>query len=226
MKIIQHIYVLLLLQLQVLQSSHGTYSQPSLPHRLCKGQPDILFYYMVSKNPVTQFGIEMHHEKARAFFEEGMRQVRRNDNEALFAYLLGFGCHYILDSACHPYVNKMAAEGVIPHIVLEKEFDRVLMEETGKDPDHYYPACGIMPKMEYARVIYRAIPLVKTINIYISVRMMKILTNFMVCDDHGRKRRILGKLLRLGGESIGFLHAHVTISGSIIRRTSKRSNAS
>ena len=37
--------------------------------------PDILFYYMVSKNPVTQFGIEMHHEKARAFFEEGMRQV-------------------------------------------------------------------------------------------------------------------------------------------------------
>ena len=38
MKIIQHIYVLLLLQLQVLQSSHGTYSQPSLPHRLCKGQ--------------------------------------------------------------------------------------------------------------------------------------------------------------------------------------------
>ena len=37
----------------------------------------------------------------------------------------------------------MAAEGVIPHIVLEKEFDRVLMEETGKDPDHYYPACRI-----------------------------------------------------------------------------------
>ena len=25
--------------------------------------PDILFYYMVSKNPVTQFGIDMHHEK-------------------------------------------------------------------------------------------------------------------------------------------------------------------
>ena len=102
----------------------------------------------------------------------------------------------------------MAAEGVIPHIVLEKEFDRVLMEETGKDPDHYYPACGIMPKMEYARVIHRAIPLVKTINIYISVRMMKILTNFRVCDDHGRKRRILGKLLRLGGESIGSVIEH------------------
>ena len=43
-----------------------------------------------------------------------------------------------------PYVNKMAAEGVIPHIVLEKEFDRVLMEETGKDPDHYDPAGRII----------------------------------------------------------------------------------
>lgn len=33
--------------------------------------PDILFYYMVSKNPVTQFGIAMHHEKARAFLKKG-----------------------------------------------------------------------------------------------------------------------------------------------------------
>lgn len=30
----------------------------------------------------------------------------------------------------------------------------------------------------------------------------------MVCDDHGRKRRILGKLLRLGGESIGSVIEH------------------
>lgn len=61
-----------------------------------------------------------------------MSQVRRNKDEALLAYLLGFGCHYMLDSACHPYVNRMAEEGVIPHIVLEKEFDRVLMEEPAE----------------------------------------------------------------------------------------------
>ena len=120
-------------------------------------------------------GLRCIMRRQEPFLKKGCGRSRRNDDEALLAYLLGFGCHYILDSACHPYVNKMAAEGVIPHIVLEKEFDRVLMEETGKDPDHYYPACGIMPKMEYARVIHRGIPLVKTINIYISVRMMKFL---------------------------------------------------
>ena len=177
--------------------------------------PDVLFYYMISKNPVTQFGISMHQEKARAFFEEGMRQVRRNKDEALLSYLLGFGCHYMLDPACHPYVNQMAKEGIVPHIVLEKEFDRVLMEENGKDPDHYYPACGIIPKMEYARVIHRAIPLVKTVNIYISIKMMKFLTNFMVCDDHGRKRRIIGRLLGLGGRSIGSLIEHFMTEGAV-----------
>ena len=169
--------------------------------------PDILFYHML-KPEVSKTGIRMHKEIAAPFFERGMALVRDTHDEKLLAYLLGFGCHYLLDSACHPYIEDMADKKVITHTLLEKEFDRVPMEETGKDPDYYYPACGIVPKMEYARVIHRAIPLVKTINIYISVRMMKILTNFMVCDDHGRKRRILGKLLRLGGESIGSVIEH------------------
>lgn len=92
--------------------------------------------------------------------------------------------------------------------MLEKEFDRVLMEETGKDPDYYYPACGIIPKMSYAKVIHRAIPLVRTVNIFISLKMMKFLTNLMVCDDHGKKRRVLGRILRLGGRSIGSVIEH------------------
>lgn len=76
---------------------------------ICTGSdfmdPDILFYYMVSKNPVTQFGIDMHREKAKAFFEEGMSQVRRNKDEALLAYLLGFGaiiCLILMPSLCEP----------------------------------------------------------------------------------------------------------------------------
>ena len=92
--------------------------------------------------------------------------------------------------------------------MLDKEFDRVLMEETEKDPDHYYPACGIIPKMSYAKVIHRAIPLVRTVNIFISLKMMKFLTNLMVCDDHGKKCRVFGRILRLGGRSIGSVIEH------------------
>ena len=73
----------------------------------------------------------MHKEKARAFFTQGMAQVRETGDEALLAYLLGFGCHYLLDSSCHPFVNEMNDKGRISHSLLEIEFDRFLMEENG-----------------------------------------------------------------------------------------------
>ena len=162
--------------------------------------PDILFYFMVSKNPVSTFGVKMHDEKAKAFFEQGMETVRRTGSEALLAYLLGFGCHYLLDSTCHPYVNEMAEKGIVTHTILEKEFDRQLMLETGRDPFSYYPSDCIVPKMAYAKTIHKALPLIRTGNILISLRMMKILTNAMVYDDHGRRRKIISRLLSLGGK--------------------------
>lgn len=170
--------------------------------------PDILFYFMISKNPVSQFGVEMHKEKAKAFFAQGMKQVRENGDEELLAYLLGFGCHYLLDSACHAYVDEMAEKKIVTHTVLEKEFDRTLMLLTGKDPFRYRPSDCIVPKIEYARVIHRAMPLVRTGNIFISLRMMKVLTNLMVYNDGGRRRRFLGHVLGLGGKNASALLEH------------------
>lgn len=93
--------------------------------------PDILFYDML-KPKVTETGIAMHKECAAPFFERGMTLVRTTHDEKLLAYLLGFGCHYLLDSACHPFVYEMAERNVISHTLLEKEFDRTLMLETHK----------------------------------------------------------------------------------------------
>lgn len=163
--------------------------------------PDILFYFMVSKNPVSMFGVEMHKEKAKDFFEQGMKQVRENKDEELLAYLLGFGCHYLLDSACHLYVEEMAEKRIVSHTILEKEFDRALMLVTGKDPYHFYPSDCIVPRWRYAQVIHRAMPLIRTCNIFISLRMMKFLTNAMVYDDGGKRRRFLSHVLKLGGAS-------------------------
>ena len=74
--------------------------------------PDILFYDML-KPKVTETGIAMHRECAAPFFERGMTLVRTTHDEKLLAYLLGFGCHYLLDSACHPFVYEMAERNVI-----------------------------------------------------------------------------------------------------------------
>lgn len=34
-------------------------------YRIGQHGPDILFYYFISKNPVTQYGVQMHGRKAR-----------------------------------------------------------------------------------------------------------------------------------------------------------------
>lgn len=162
--------------------------------------PDILFYYMIWKNPVTEFGVQMHREKARAFFEQGMEQVRETGSRPLLAYMLGFGCHYLLDSACHPFVDEMDEKGVLSHTVLEKEYDRFLMEKTGKNPYEYRPSDCIVPKRKYAEVIHMALPLVRTGNIYLSLKMMKLLTNLMVCNDGGRRRERIHRLTGLAGK--------------------------
>lgn len=163
--------------------------------------PDILFYHML-KPKVSTTGIRMHKEKAAPFFERGMAIVRETHDEKLLAYLLGFGCHYLLDSACHPYIEDMAAKKVITHTLLEKEFDRTLMLETHKNPYHYYPACGVQPRITYAKVIHRAIPKVATGDILKSLRRMKLITNCLVYDNKGRRKKFLTVLSRLAGRKL------------------------
>lgn len=113
--------------------------------------PDIFFYYFIFKNHVSGVGYRMHKGKSQSLFIQGMSQVRETKDQALLAYLLGFGCHYLLDSACHPFVNEMHDKGRISHSLLETEFDRLLMEETGKDPYTYYPSVCIAAKERNAK---------------------------------------------------------------------------
>ena len=161
--------------------------------------PDIFFYYFIFKNHVSSVGYRMHKEKARAFFAQGLAQVRETGDEALLAYLLGFGCHYLLDSSCHPFVNEMNDKGRISHSLLEIEFDRFLMEENGKNPYAFYPSDCIKAKRKNAAEIHKAFPLVKTGDILLSLKLMKFMTNLLVCDDGGTRRARLSKLSSLGG---------------------------
>lgn len=163
--------------------------------------PDIFFYHLI-KPGVNGTGVQMHHEPAAPFFQRGMGLVRERGDEKLLAYLLGFGCHYLLDSACHPYVDEMAKKKVISHTLLEKELDRTLMLETNRDPHHFYPSDCIVPRISYARVIHRVFPQIKTKDILVSLRMMKILTNAMVYDNRGKRRRFLYMITRIAGRKI------------------------
>lgn len=161
--------------------------------------PDIFFYYFIFKNHVSGVGYRMHKEKARAFFAQGMNQVRESEDEALLAYLLGFGCHYLLDSVCHPFINEMNDKCRISHALLEIEFDRFLMERNGKNPYAYYPSDCIKATKKNAKELHKAFPLVKTRDILLSLRLMKFMTNQLVCDDGGARRARLSRISSLGG---------------------------
>ncbi len=162
--------------------------------------PDIFFYYRLYQNPVNQLGVQLHQKPAAPFFEEGLELVRETGDEALLVYLLGFACHFLLDSTCHPYIGSI--ESKVSHTLIEKELDRVLMEEDGKDPLEYYPSCCIRPSRSAAGTIRKLFPDLKERTILDSLVMMKRKTNLMVYRDGPGQKLLLAVLKAIGQQGL------------------------
>ena len=161
--------------------------------------PEILFYDLLDKE-VINIGKRMHARKAAWFFEQWMERIRERGSRQMLAYLLGFACHYILDSKCHPYVYQLDENQVISHTAVEKELDRHLMLKSGIDPFSYYPASVLRPKLRYARSIHKLIPEVSTEKVIKCLNGIKFYTKFMVYDDGGKKRFVVSILSKFAGK--------------------------
>ena len=159
--------------------------------------PDILFYYGLRKNYVNQTGVRLHGEVAYPFFEQGIELVRKNQDDALLAYLLGFACHFMLDSTCHPYIYHI--EDQVSHTIIEKEMDRRMMKKDGLDPLTYFPAKGIIPSRENAVIIQQMFPDISVELIEKALKGMRRLTGLMVYEkeDIYRKKMLFLKLIGL-----------------------------
>lgn len=99
--------------------------------------PDIFFYYkpILYHNPINKLGHDIHYEKANVFFEKSRNIIEKsNDKEKSLAYTFGFLCHFMLDSECHPYINKTTKDEDLSHTEIEYEFDKLLINKEGKDP--------------------------------------------------------------------------------------------
>ena len=97
--------------------------------------PDLMFYYKaLQSNPVNRLGNAMHEQKGEVFFTRARTVVENaTDKSAALAYVLGFVCHFALDSTCHPYVEAYVRESGVGHCEIETEFDNALMREDGLD---------------------------------------------------------------------------------------------
>lgn len=175
--------------------------------------PDIFFYYKPYKlkhNDVADFGHSMHKKISREFFEEGVRACKDSGDRPLMAYLMGFVCHYILDSRCHPFVFRYQKESGLSHGEIETNLDRYYMERDGKNPFSYHPASAICASGSAAETIRLAFPQFSEKEILKSLTGMKFFCDLTVtgCEC---KRRLFHRALKM-------VHADRDIGSRIIER--------
>lgn len=117
--------------------------------------PDLLFYYdTIHSNKVNRLGNAMHEQPGEAFFIPAREHIRNAENkDAALVYVLGFICHFALDSTCHPCVEQYVRSSGVSHCEIETEFDNMLMRRDGHDPLHFFTASHIHPSMEWAKVV-------------------------------------------------------------------------
>ena len=108
--------------------------------------PDLFFFYRPwGHNPVNRYGVHLHGTSALPFFEHAGKVVRHKGRDSReYAYLLGFICHFILDSECHPYVEQMIDETGVQHLEIEEEFEKKLIRMDGGDGVSY-PMADLIP---------------------------------------------------------------------------------
>ena len=113
--------------------------------------PDILFFYRpLSHDPINRIGHDLHDQRGTSFLD---REVCKTANDGKLAYLLGFICHYALDSECHTLVEYYMEKTGKGHSSIETDLERVLMIRDGLDPFRYAAASCIHNTSENAAVI-------------------------------------------------------------------------
>ncbi len=113
--------------------------------------PDILFYHKPTvkkeKNPARKLGWDLHAVESAPFFLNAAKILyedkQNRDDKGNFApktaecaYVLGFLCHFTLDSACHPDIDGRSVNG-LTHGKIESELDKFHFQKNG------YPTRGV-----------------------------------------------------------------------------------
>ena len=175
--------------------------------------PDIFFFYRpYSKNKIVKYGNHLHAVSARPFFERAVRAAgAAGRDSAQYAYLLGFICHFILDSECHPYVAEMIEKTGVQHLEIEEEFEKYLLRKDGLHPLAYRLG-RLVPTDEYtAKAIAPFYPGISWQIVQSSLRWLRFIKNLLRAP--GRvKQGLINTIMKMGGRyaySKGLMHQRV-----------------
>ena len=173
--------------------------------------PDILFYHKpYCRNHISDVGYRMHGETAFSFFEQSARIYQESEDPLLAAYLLGFVCHYILDSVCHPYVTEYETAMNVSHAAIETELDRFYKLREGKNPYRYKPQKHIHISQNNCHVISSVFDTLTASNIRSALKGMRFYIGLLV-SRNALKRSCLLAVLKIAG-------CYDSLEGQVMRK--------
>lgn len=157
--------------------------------------PDIFFYHHSYNfhDQVNNLGKKMHNENARDFFEKARDII---DDDAKLTYILGFLCHFLLDSQMHFYVRKIMKETDMSHFEVEAEYDRYLLKRKGLNPVFCYIYSHIHDDEHIICTIQSFFPKLSYLQIQNSLKSMKLADKILRAPSY-LKRGLLYCLFHL-----------------------------
>lgn len=163
--------------------------------------PDFLFFYNpLLKNRYGQLGHRIHREKASVFLERASKILKvAGTDSPEGAYIMGFICHFMLDSSCHGFITQMIGETGESHTEQETEFDRYMMERDGKDALHYpvYRLADDSQELaETMSVFYKG---VSTYTVRLSQERMRRIKRLLYAPNVVKRKAMIGVLELLFG---------------------------
>lgn len=114
------------------------------PFRIGLQGPDFLFFY-ITRGEMTSLGRSLHHSDTYDFVKKALGVVNEYGKDSpQYSYILGLICHFTLDNACHPYVNKFMKTTDCGHVEIEGELDRLILSAEDFAPE-FYPLYKLVP---------------------------------------------------------------------------------
>lgn len=162
--------------------------------------PDILFYYHpFITNSINSIGYQMHDQTGKECFTHFIPAVQNNiDPEAAYAYYMGFLCHFVLDSFCHPYIEEKIHRDHVYHTEIESAFDRMLLMQDGFNPANHSLVDHIVPTPWKAEVIAPFFKPARPSEVLYALRSM-VRYGRLIATDSEPKRKVLMGLLKITG---------------------------
>jgi len=160
--------------------------------------PDIFFYHdplHPKKDKFYIFANKLHDHSGRYFFQRQKENFMHTAyKEETLAYLLGFLTHFILDSVCHSYIEKVDASTDCSHYRIEAELDRYLLERNGRTPAYKQDiTTHLQPSSKMATVYAGCFPQFSSGEMLILIKRMVSLLKFLQ-DPNDLKKPVLKKI--------------------------------